>query len=418
MDRITSKTPLLPSPALLLAAPHRLLFFVGALNVLAAMTWWLLWMVALRWQWWPMPNPPAPMPAGWGHGLVMSYQVFTPFIFGFLLTVFPRWTGQAPLDRWHYVPVGLGLLGGQALTLIGLCGIPQMLHVGLFASALGWISGLTSLAGVLRRAPTRDWHGLSCLLALSAGLVGLLLFIVWWHAPARGLLAFAALKLGILGFLLPIYLTVAHRMLPFFAGNIVPGYRSWKPTWLLAAIWLLLAAHLSLELTHVYAWLWLPDIALAGLSCLWLWRIWPVSDTGSPRLPGLLIVLFIALCWLPMAFALYSAQSLLFAFTGEFLLGRAPVHALAIGLFGSLLVAMVTRVTHGHSGRPLAMSATAWFAFAAVQVTATMRIAAELADDNWAWQSFAAVGWIVAFLPWVLRNAGIYLRPRADGKPG
>lgn len=417
MDKAHLSSPF-PSPALLLAAPHRLLFFVGAVNVLAAMTWWLLWMVALRWQWWAMPDAPAPLPAGWGHAVVMSYQVFTPFIFGFLLTVFPRWTGQSPLDRWHYVPVGLGLLGGQALTLIGLCALPQVLHVGLFATAIGWTSGIASLASVLRAAKHRDWHASSCLLALIVGLAGLLLFIAWWHAPSQGLLGFAALKLGIVGFLLPIYLTVAHRMLPFFAGNIVPGYRAWKPPWLLAAIWLLLALHLTLELSHAYGWLWLPDTAMALLACLWLWKIWPVGDDGSVRLPGLLVVLFIALCWLPMAFALYSAQSLLFAFTGDFLLGRAPVHALSIGLFGSLLVAMVTRVTQGHSGRPLTMSATAWFAFAVVQVAALLRVGAELADDSWAWHAFAGLAWVVAFLPWVLRNAGIYLRPRSDGQPG
>jgi uncharacterized protein involved in response to NO len=407
-----------PLTAPLFAAPHRLLFLVGALNVLAAMTWWLLWTAALRWQWWSMPQPPVPLPAGWAHGLVMSYQVFTPFIFGFLLTVFPRWTGQPALDRWHYVPVGLGLLGGQLLTLIGLCGFPQVLHVGLFATVIGWLSGLVSLATVLRSARQRDWHANACLIALAAGLTGLLLFIAWWHAPARGLLAFAALKIGIIGFLLPVYLTVAHRMLPFFAGNVVPDYRPWKPLWLLAALGLFLAVHLSLELAHAYAWLWLPDIALTIVSCAWLWRIWPTSDDQRTRLPGLLLVLFIALCWLPMAFALYSAQSLLFVATGDFLLGRAPVHALAIGLFGSLLVAMVTRVTMGHSGRPLAMSWIAWFAFLVVQVAAVLRIGAELVNDAWAWHTLAALAWITAFLPWVIRNAGIYLRPRADGQPG
>jgi uncharacterized protein involved in response to NO len=32
--------------------------------------------------------------------------------------------------------------------------------------------------------------------------------------------------------------------------------------------------------------------------------------------------------------------------------------------------------------------------------------------------ALAAVGWLLAFLPWVLRSLGIYLSPRADGKPG
>ena len=45
------------SPALLAEAPHRLLFFVGAVNVLLAMSWWLLWLVDVRWA--PSACPPA-----------------------------------------------------------------------------------------------------------------------------------------------------------------------------------------------------------------------------------------------------------------------------------------------------------------------------------------------------------------------
>ena len=48
------------SPRLLAAAPHRLLFLIGAINVLAAMAWWALWLVALRWQPWSLPQPPVP----------------------------------------------------------------------------------------------------------------------------------------------------------------------------------------------------------------------------------------------------------------------------------------------------------------------------------------------------------------------
>ena len=97
---------------------------------------------------------------------------------------------------------------------------------------------------------------------------------------------------------------------------------------------------------------------------------------------------------------------------------RAPAHALFVGYFGSLLVAMVTRVTQGHSGRLLELGRTAVFAFALVQLAALLRIAAELRADAPAWQVAAGAAWLVAFLPWVLRSAGIYLRPRVDGKPG
>ena len=51
------------SPSLLAAAPHRLLFFVGASNVLLAMLWWTLWLVDARWQILGLPQP-AITPAG------------------------------------------------------------------------------------------------------------------------------------------------------------------------------------------------------------------------------------------------------------------------------------------------------------------------------------------------------------------
>jgi uncharacterized protein involved in response to NO len=87
---------------------------------------------------------------------------------------------------------------------------------------------------------------------------------------------------------------------------------------------------------------------------------------------------------------------------------------LFIGFFGSLLVAMVTRVTQGHSGRPLVLGRVAGFAFVAVQAVALLRVVAELQADALSWQAIAAAGWIAAFLPWVVRSCWIYLTPRVQ----
>ncbi len=103
---------------------------------------------------------------------------------------------------------------------------------------------------------------------------------------------------------------------------------------------------------------------------------------------------------------------------GEFMLGRAPAHALFVGFFGSLLVAMVTRVTQGHAGRPLQLGRVAGFAFVAIQLVCVARIVAEFAPDSMAWQAAAAIGWLLAFATWIMRSLRIFLAPRADGKPG
>src|SRR6187549_138750 len=101
MDTARVSPANLPSAAQLAAAPHRLMFFFGALNVLAAMAWWALWLVDARWH--VFGFAPPPVPAGWAHAFVMQYQVLPPFIFGFLLTVFPRWMGLPELTLWRYL---------------------------------------------------------------------------------------------------------------------------------------------------------------------------------------------------------------------------------------------------------------------------------------------------------------------------
>ncbi len=403
---IAARPPL--SPALLAAvaaAPHRLLFLVGASNVLAAMAWWTASLAGLA----PVPS----VPPGWVHAFVMQYQVLPTFIFGFLLTVFPRWMAQAEATRWHYLPVGLGLLAGQVLVLAGAAmASPLLLHLGVLNTIAGWVAAMAVLAGWLLRAKETNWHALSCFAALVVGLAGLVAFAAFLHT-GNAKLAFAMLKIGGFGLLVPVYCTVAHRMFPFFAANAVPGYRAWRPLWLLAACWPLWIGHLALELAHLHAWLWLVDLPLLALAAATLWRWWPRGPA-----PALLRVLFIGYAWLPVAMALYAGQSLWFFSTGEFALGRAPVHALSVGFFGSLLVAMVTRVTQGHSGRPLELGAVAATAFAGMQLVAVLRTLSELAANPAPWFLAAAAGWLLVFLPWVLRSAWIYLMPRVDGRPG
>src|SRR4249919_850319 len=177
----------LPSPRLLAAAPHRLLFFIGAANVLLAMLWWTLWLAGARWAPGSMPQPQ--VPAGWMHAIVMQFQVLPPFMFGFLLTVFPRWLGLEPLSRWHYLPIGLGLFGGQLLVLAALwSGSPWLLWLGLLQSLAGWSAALVSLLWLLRQEKESNWHARSCAAALLLGWVGLLLVLAYLYTGNAALM--------------------------------------------------------------------------------------------------------------------------------------------------------------------------------------------------------------------------------------
>jgi uncharacterized protein involved in response to NO len=406
----TTSQPPQPLLQVLSAAPHRMLFFAGACSVLLSMLWWALALAAgaIGWTHWPA----APVPGIWAHGMLAQYGMLGPFIFGFSLTVFPRWSGQPELGRGAYVPVFAGVFGGYLLALVGLLDLRPLLVAGFALMLAGWCYGIARLARVMRTAPGRDAWARSILLALLAGAAGLALFLGFLlGAPAAW--AVAAIRIGTYAFLLPVFFSVIHRMLPFFAGNVVPGYVVRRPMWSLPLVWLLLLAHLACNALGLPL-LRAPVDALLALAFLGHWIAW---QPWKAHRPGLLAVLYLAFAWLPVAFALFAVADL----RGEGAYSpwaMAALHALTVGFFGSMLVAMVTRVTHGHSGRPLSMGPIPWFTFLAVQAVAIGRVADALAGAGpWA-LTLTATGWVLAFLPWALRAGWIYLTPRHDGRPG
>lgn len=415
---VTTQTNEIPAglPRLLAAAPHRPLFLAGVVAVLLTVLWWTLELASLRFGWaaWPQPA----IPPGWAHAMAIQYGLFPLFMFGFLMTTFPRWMDGPTVPPLRYLPVAGCVLGGYVLANVGYLGLPGLSKAGFVLMLAGYLVGVSTLAGVLARAENRNKHGWSALAAFCVGTLGLAVFVAWWFGGLPATWGWFAVKLGTYCFLLPIYVTVCHRMLPFFTRNIIQRgggeYAMWRPNWSLPVIWLLLVTHFVLEWQGLLAWRWLADVPLALVFAVHAlkWQPWRAMR------PGLLAVLHLAFAWLPIAFFLFSVQDIVLATGGGYVLGRAPLHALAIGFFGSMLVGMVTRVTHGHSGRPLQMGRIPWLCFGLLQAVVVVRIVAEVAPDMYLWLVVAGAGWLVAFAPWVVHGARIYLTPRVDGGAG
>ncbi len=105
-------------PKLLAAALHRLMFFAGASAVILSLLWWACVLADSYFGWAHLPQPP--VPAGWAHAVLTQYGMLPMFMFGFLLTVFPRWMPQPALEKRHYVPVFAGVFGGYLLSHVAM----------------------------------------------------------------------------------------------------------------------------------------------------------------------------------------------------------------------------------------------------------------------------------------------------------
>jgi uncharacterized protein involved in response to NO len=150
---------------------------------------------------------------------------------------------------------------------------------------------------------------------------------------------------------------------------------------------------------------------LVGLALLW-------GLARSVRI-RLLAMLHLGFLWLGLGLALAGGSRLLGWATGGAILPLAPLHAITMGALGSLMLAMVTRVSCGHSGRSDVADDLVWSLFWLLQAATVLRLAA--AVPSWPVQPLltaAAVLWAVLMLIWGSRYGSWYGRPRPDGRPG
>jgi uncharacterized protein involved in response to NO len=395
--------------AIVLAAPHRLLFLVGVCQLVAGLVWWAVNLLALGGH---VPAVALPVPASLLHASVLIHLALPPFFFGFLLTVFPRWIGYPDAGPRIYVPVGGAYLAAALLLWIGLIGgLGGVVIAALGVAALGeaWAGGNMARWLAMERQAGRPptWHGWSALAAVLAGLACLLVTIAGLALQDGPLLRDAS-RVALLLFVIPVFMTVGHRMIPFFAANVVADYVRWRPFWLLGAFWGASVVAAAAMLAGIVLVETLAYAVLAGLTGLTAWKWWPRG-----RGPGLLWVLILGFAWAPVGFALKAVAGLT-----DGLVYLAAVHALTMGFVCSLVIAMVTRVSQGHSGRPLVMPLWSWVAFAGVQAATLVRLWSALAGDPLALLVTSAVMLAVMLTPWASRATLLYLSKRADGRPG
>lgn len=382
------------------------MFAAGSVQLLVAMAVWLLELQGSYLGLLPVPTwfwPPA-----WVHGGIMLYGIFGFFIFGFLMTALPKWMAAAPLAPGEYLPT-FGLMALGWLLFYGGLALPLLAAPGLALAVVGWLRGAWVLGRVIRTSMNPRGHAGAAVAALVAGALGTGAYA--WALLAIDATGFRlAVELGFWGFLAPVFFIVLHRMLPFFTGAVVRGYREYQPAWALWAMLAGLVGHGCLDGFELTAWRWLADLPTALLAAHLSWRWGLRSALATP----MVAMLHLGALWLAAGLGLFALQSLL-ALGGVSWGGLLPLHAVGAGFFGSILIGMSTRVTLGHSGRPIAGDRWAWPLFLVFQGVVGLRLAGEFAGlANVA----AAAGWLAVFGAWGAVHLPMYLWPRPDGRPG
>ena len=340
-------------------------------------------------------------PLSW-HVHEMLFGFVMAAVAGFLLTAIPNWTKRLPVSgRPLALLAGLWLLGRASCLVSAL--VPAWL------AAAADLSFPVVLVGVVAReiVAGRNWRNLPMVMPVAVlGLANLLM-----HLEADGVAVPPGLgwRLG---------LSAVMILVSVVAGRILPSFtRNWLAKRGTAD---LPASHgmldrIALGILHagLLGWVFVPACRPIGgflllAAALNLWRLsrWRGAATAAEPL---LLVLHVGYAWLVLGAGLLGLAML----DAEIPLGVA-VHALTVGAAGTMILAVMTRATRGHTGRALAADRATSLIYVLVTLAALTRVAAAFAD-GWTMPMLIVSGclWITAFGlfvvyygPFLLRNKG------------
>jgi uncharacterized protein involved in response to NO len=329
---------------------------------------------------------------------------FVPAAFaGFMLTAIPNWTGRTPIRG-----VALGAL--VTLWLLGRmdCLFSEVLPLWL-AAALDLAFPLALCALVAREIiAARNWRNL--MMPLPIGVLGIANLLMYLQLAGTGVPVGLGWRLAIAA-VITLISAIGGRIIPAFTRNwLVKHGSSALPA---AHGWIDSAALATLH-TGLLGWAFFPEsrwvgalLLLAAVLNLWRlarWRGW--ASTSEP----LLVILHLGYAWVVVGAALLGATMF-----SDAVLPAAAVHAFTAGAMGTMVLAVMTRVTRGHTGRPLEANRSTTVIYLLITAAALIRVAAEFAGAaSMSLLGVSAALWVASFGLFILCYGAMLILPRGD----
>ena len=375
----------------LLSFGFRPLFLGASIWAAAAMALWLAMLSGA------VAAPGAFDPVSW-HVHEMLFGYAPAVVAGFLLTAVPNWTGRLPITGAPLAALALTWAAGRAAMLAPSAPVAMAAAVDLaFLAALVAVIGREIAAG-------RNWRNLPVLALAAALFAGNLIFHIEGGAGGHG----ARIGIAAVVFLI---LLIGGRVTPSFTRNWLarrtPGPLPAPPMGRFDLVALAGAA------AALVAWIVRPEGAAAGWLCLLAGGLhaarlarWAGWRCGAEPLVW---VLHVGYGFAALGFLLVAGATL----APEAFPRIGALHAWMAGAVGVTPLAMMTRASLGHGGRPLTATPAIAALYAAAIMAALARIAAGwMTSQTWLLH-LSAAAWIAAFAGFTVVFWPILTRPRA-----
>jgi uncharacterized protein involved in response to NO len=342
------------------------------------------------------------------HVHEMLFGYVAAIIAGFLLTAIPNWTGRLPLQGGPLLVLVLVWLAGRVAVALSA-------EIGWLAAALIDVAFLTLMAAAVAREilAGKNWRNLKIVVMLALLAVTNLAFHLEAHVEG---IASHATRFGI-GLVIFLIMIVGGRIVPSFTRNWLVRQ---EPGRLPAPFDRFDIACMVLSAASLLLWAARPDgrataaiLAAAGIANAARLARWAGDRTVADRL---VLILHVGFAFVPLGFLLGA----LAAIGG--IAPSAGIHAWTVGAIGIMTLAVMSRATLGHTGRPLSATPGLQVVYALVATAAVARIAAAVLPGwSMALLHVAAFAWAAAFLGFAGLFAPLFClskRPSPRGTAG
>ena len=390
----------LATPPILRLA-FRPLFLGGTLFSVISIGWWVyFWFNPSDWQ--PHGGPI------WWHGHEMLFGFGAAIAVGFLLTAVQSWTGITGLRGKPLAALALSWLLGRLLLASG-SSLPDWLIAACDISYLLF----ATLAMAYPVIKAKQWSNLMFVPMLFT-LTVLNVISHWGVINDHPQLAKQSLHSTIMLFTLIIAI-VGGRVIPAFTSNTT-GCEKAKPI-----KWLETISIISIIVLLVVAFTGFANtpptllFVVSGIAALangWRFSRWGFQHSWSAPL---LWSLHLAYAFIPLGFIMLALHSI-----GLMDNVSAALHSFTVGAIGGMILAMISRVTLGHTGRPLRPHSLVTIAYILIILAAAIRVAVP------AWlPEFYKIGiglagslWIIAYSIYIYFYGPMLVTARVDGRSG
>lgn len=345
-------------------------------------------------------------PFSWhAHSFLFGY--LWAVIAGFLMTAVPNWTGRLPIVGWPLATlVALWLIGRIAMTFSYYLpsGVTIVCDL-LFPLAFTFAIGREIIMG-------KNWRNLKILILLVMLFCANCLFDGEAFSQVYAADSYGARWA----------LAIAVFLIAIIGGRIIPSFtRNWMVK---QSITNLPASHDKIDQAIMiftaiclFFWIILPDAiftAIIGGICglanfyrLIRWHGWLTKKEP------LVWVLHLGFLFIPLGFIALTLS------TFDILHGgRAPVqHLWMAGGIGLMTIAVMTRASLGHAGRPLTVSWPVVLVYCSLFCSVVLRVIAGIADNDLTMLHISGTLWILAFFGFVVLYWNILTKPRQPRTP-